>query len=231
MAIGTTAALLGAAAIGTVGSIGAGAMAAGAANDAAQVQAQSTDKAIEFQKEAFDTTRKDNLPWLNVGKQAMWQYGQELGLNLDPADFGEDFKPAENTGFQNSPGYQFQVQEGEKGVINNLAALGMKNSGAALKELTKFRMGLADQSRQNYLTRLSGMAGMGQGQVNSQNALTMSNASNVGNMLMESGKQQASGIVGAGNAWGNALGGATNNIGNALGMYSQMNRAPALMLR
>ena len=30
--------------------------------------------------------------------------------------------------------------EGEKGVVNNLGALGMKNSGAALQALTKVRI-------------------------------------------------------------------------------------------
>lgn len=216
--------LLAAAAIGAVGSLASGAMAANAAQKASDEQAKSADKALEFQKQAFETTRQDNLPWLNVGKQAIFQYGKELGLNLDPADFGEDFTPSGSAGFRATPGYQFQVEEGEKGVLNNLAALGMKNSGSALKALTRFRQGLADQTYDNYLARLSGVSGMGQGQVNNQNALTMNNALQSGNLVMESGKQRASGFTGAANAWGNALSGVSNNVSNALGMYSQMNK-------
>lgn len=122
-------------------------------------------------------------------------------------------------GFQETPGYQFQIQQGEQGVRNNLAALGMKNSGSALKALTRFRSGLADQEYGNYLNRLAGVAGMGQSQVNSTNALTTNAANNIGQNYQNAGEARASGYVGAANSWNNALSSISNNVGGALGAY------------
>lgn len=119
-------------------------------------------------------------------------------------------------GFQETPGYQFQVQQGERGVLNSLAALGMKNSGKALKSLETFRQGLANQEYGNYLNRLAGMAGMGQSQANQTNSLMANAATNVGNNIQQAGAARASGYVGSANAWGQGL----NQVGNALGQMS-----------
>jgi hypothetical protein len=125
-------------------------------------------------------------------------------------------------GFRETPGYQFQVQEGEKGVLNNLAALGMKNSGAALKALTRFRQGIADQTYDNYLNRLASAAGMGQTQTNTTNALQQNAANSISSMYQDQGNARASGYIGAGNAWANAIGGVSNNLSGALGALSYL---------
>ncbi len=189
----------------------------------------------------------NDLPWLgNIVKGAIGgapgQFGDLFGGggNIDEAQaevdrlraqMEEANKPIEFTqakGFQETPGYEFQVEQGEKGVLNNLAALGMKNSGAALKALTRFRTGVANQEYNNYLNRLSGAAGMGQSQVQSNNAALMAGAGNIGSALMSgaanqgnalqnAGAARASGYVGSANAWNNALGGLASNIGGGLG--------------
>lgn len=228
MAIGTTAALLGAAAIGTVGSLAAGGIQANAANQAAQTQEKASKKALKLQSEALDLqqqqaeqARTDALPWMDAGRTALNQYMGELGLSEE----------ARNGTFQSqfteTPGYEFAVQQGEEGVLNNLAALGQRGSGSALKALTEFRTGLANQTYDNYLNRLSGISTGGQTQVNTTNALGAQNAgmtgnilANMGNTIQNAGAARASGYVGGANAWGNALSGASNNISGALGMYS-----------
>lgn len=250
MAIGTTAAIIGAAAIGGAASLASGAMGSSAANQAANVQAQAADRAaeaqieaarlsaevqregLEFQKQTYEQSRADQMPWLEAGKTALGSYMGELGLS-DEAKAGTF-----QSGFKETPGYQFAVQEGEKGVVNNLAALGMKNSGAALKALTKFRTGLADQTYGDYLNRLSGVAGTGQTASNTLGSLGQSVAGNVmagmqgigrtheqagaarASGYLNSGQARASGIVGSANAWGNALGGFSNTLGNALGSWA-----------
>lgn len=257
MAIGTTAAIIGAAAIGGAASLAAGAQGAKAATQAANVQATAAENAsqaqleaarlsadvqregLAFQKQTYEQTRADQLPWLEAGRTALTSYMGELGLS-DEAKAGTF-----ESGFKETPGYQFAVQEGEKGIVNNLAALGMKNSGAALKALTKFRTGLADQSYDNYLNRLSGVAGTGQTAATNLASQGQNMATNTQNALggiartheqagqarasgyINSGQAQASGIVGSANAWNNALTGIGNQVGNALGWLSQRNRFPA----
>jgi hypothetical protein len=95
----------------------------------------------------------------------------------------------------------------------------MKNSGAALKALTRFRSGLANQEYGTWLNRIADAAGMGQTQVNTTNALTQQGAVNAGNTIQQGGAARASGYVGAANSWTNALGNFSNNMGSALGNY------------
>jgi len=210
--IGTTAAVLGAAAIGAAGSVASGVMSANAASQAADAQASAADKSLQLQKQQYDQTRADNLPWMEAGKTALDTYMGELGLSTAAKD--GTFK----SGFKETPGYGFAVKEGEKGALNNLAALGMKNSGAALKSLTRFRTGLADQTYNNYLDRLSGVSTGGQTTVANQNALGANYATNAGQTLQDKGAATASGYIGASNAWGNAISNVSNQAGYGLGM-------------
>lgn len=213
--IGTTAAILGAAAIGGVASVASGLIGADAANKAAQDQAAASGNALALQNAQYQQNRQDTMPWLAAGKAALQQYSGELGLTKTNAD-GTPFKSQ----FQTTPGYDFQVQQGEKGVVNNLAALGMKGSGAALKALTRFRQGLADQSYNNYLDRLSGQSVGGQTQVNTNNAAGTANAINVGGLGIDAANARASGYINSANATTNALGNVANIGSNALGWLS-----------
>ena len=214
MAIGTSMALLGAAAIGGVASLAGGAMQANAANQAAQTQAQAADRALALQERQYNQSRTDSLPWMEAGRTALDAYMGELGLSS--AARNGTFR----SGFRETPGYKFLVEEGEKGAINNLAALSMKNSGAALKALTRFRVGLADQTRNNYLDRLSAASTGGQAQV-SQNAQLGANfANNASQTIQDGAAARASGYVGGANAWSNALSNFSNQAGWALGMGS-----------
>lgn len=297
MAIGTTAALLGAAAIGTAGSLASGAMQSSAAGKAADAQERAALAAADVQRDAITQTRIDAYPWALAGANALYQYMGELGipmpknrilpdLNAGPFAPGaqgqsiaqpqpnalqpaqvpqqpqrrqlrgalgrvvnegpvnalqpqpqatapqptapvqptypspQDMEMTPALGFQETPGYQFQVEQGERAVLNNLAALGMKNSGAALKALTRYRQGVANQEYNNYLNRLASVAGMGQTQTNTTNTNTLNAAANIGNTMQDAGAARASGYVGQANAWSNALGGISNTWGNALGMLA-----------
>ena len=214
MAIGTTAAILGAAAIGGAASLAGGAMQASAAQQAANTQAEASDKALALQTRQYEESKAASMPWVDAGARALAAYQGELGLSTE-AKRGEFV-----SGFRTTPGYEFQVQEGEKGVVNNLAALGMKNSGAAMKALTRFRQGLADQTYDKYLDRLSGASVGGQSQVANDNALGQSAVGQMSNTINDSAAARASGYVGGANAWSNALGNFTNQAGFALGMGS-----------
>lgn len=215
MAIGTTMAILGAAAIGGAASLAGGAMQAGAADKASKAQADAASQSLALQERQYNQSRQDSMPWMTAGKSALDAYMGELGLS-DSAKAGT-FK----SGFKETPGYGFAVAEGEKGAVNNMAALGMKNSGAALKALTRFRTGLADQTYNNYLDRLSGVSTGGQTQVGQNAALGANYAQNAGQTLQDKGAATASGYVGQANAWGNALSNFSNQAGWALGMGSK----------
>lgn len=213
--IGTTAAILGAAAVGGIASIASGILGANASQSAAQTQAAASGDALQLQNQQYQQNRSDTLPWLVAGQAALAQYSGELGLTKTNAD-GTPF----TSQFQETPGYQYDVSQAEKGVTNNLAALGLKGSGAALKALTKTRMGLADSTYNNYLNRLQSSAGMGQTQANDNASAGTSNAINVGNLGINASQATASGYVNGSNALTNAFGNVANIGSNALGYLS-----------
>lgn len=207
--------------LGAGASLIGGSMQASAADRAANAQAEASDKslalqkdALDFQKSTYADARGDSAPWLAAGRTALTTYMGELGMG----------DPGFQSKFKGTPGYGFAVSEGEKGVTNNLAALGMKNSGSALKALTRFRMGLADQTYNNYLDRVGQVSGMGQGQANdnANGALNLGNSvinstANMGQTVQDAGTARASGYTGGANAWSNALSGVTNNLSSSLG--------------
>ncbi len=184
-----------------------------AASKAAKTQEASANRAIDLQASTIAQARLDAAPWLEAGKKALSQYQGELGMG--PAGFQSQFTK--------TPGYDFAVSEGEKGVMGNLAALGMKNSGAALKALTQFRVGTANQQYDNYLARISGQAGVGQNQVNATNGASLGSAGIIGGLMQDAGAARASGYAGSANAWSNALGNISGAAGSWLGAQKGSN--------
>lgn len=180
--------------------------AAKAAEKAAQYQYKAAQEATQLQRDMYNQTRGDLAPWRTGGADAFNAYLGELGL-VD----GFESK------FQESPGYQFAVNQGEQGVMNNLAALGMKNSGAALKSLTDYRTGMANQEYGNYLTRLMGASGQGLSAAGQTASAGQNAAAGMANTIQNAGAAQASGVIGSNNAWMGGL----NQVGNALGQMSQ----------
>lgn len=247
MAIATS---LIAAGIGAAGAVGAAAMSSNASKKAAQATAQANDAAVGFQRDALQQTRVDSAPFLQAGQTALYKYMDELGLSrpTNPVLFNPDAGPIGGTygdgqgqtnafasltpggpgmtqsrGFTATPGYQYQVNEAETGVMNRLNALGLMGSGAALKELTKVRSGLAGAEYGNYLNRISSLAGMGQTATNQQAAREMTTAQNVGAVTLNTGQNRASSMLAQQGAWNNALGQLTAPAGPVVNAFNGMN--------
>lgn len=132
----------------------------------------------------------------------------------EAAQAAADAATFEYAGFQETPGYQYAVDEGQQAIERRAAASGMRHSGDTLQRLQEHRQGVANQDYGNYLNRLSGLAGTGQSAVNTGAALGAQNASTVGNALMTAGNARASGYAGQ----TTALNGTLNNLAQIGGM-------------
>jgi hypothetical protein len=64
--------------------------------------------------------------------------------------------------FQQSPGYQFRLDEAMKAIQGSQAARGNLLSGGAMKELTQYSQGIASEEYNNQIDQLFKLAGMGQ---------------------------------------------------------------------
>lgn len=130
-----------------------------------------------------------------------------------------------------TPGYQFNLSQGQKAVTNANAARGLGVSGAALKGAATFASGLADSTYQNqfnnYQTqqtndfnRLAGLAQLGQGSAAGVGAIAQQTGASIGSNLIGAGNAQA----GADMATGNAVNGATSNVSNLLVLQSLLGK-------
>lgn len=161
----------------------------------AQEQAKAAKQGQKLTKQMYDQNRSDMLPWLEAGKTSLADLQGELGST-----------------YEASKGYQFQLEEGNKNALSNLAALGMSNSGAALKRLTEFGQGLAAQDYGNWYNRKAGVAGAGQTQSSALGQLGQNYGQNMSNLYNLQGAAKGSGYVALGNGLGNA-------VNDAFGMF------------
>jgi hypothetical protein len=184
---------------------------------------QGRDAANAALTDAEARGRADLAPWMQRGAEALEAYSGELGLTTP------DGQPYQSK-FRETAGYQFKKAEGEKSVVNNLARLGMRGSGAAMKELNRYGQGIADQEHDQYIDRLGGLSAAGQ-QASSQAAnLAANTGAGVSANNMTAANNNAGHVLGgAQSVAGIRMGGAAN-AGNAL-MTGNSNAMDAILNR
>lgn len=220
----TTAAVIGGAAV-----VGAGATMY-AANQASKSQENAARDANNTQLAMFDQTQQNIAPYLDVGNQAASAITNEAGLNTSNPLASALLKPItmDQATLEQTPGYQFQLQQGLESTQNSAAARGLGVSGAAEKAAANYATGLANANYQqqfenavtnqnNEFNRLYSIVGTGQSSAVGQGQI----ASNVANSISQN-------TIGAGNAAAAssiATGNAVNSgINNAM-IYNYLNGA------
>lgn len=177
--------------------------------------------------------------------------GAGAGQNmLAPTGYGaltqpwtQQFTPPTLAQAEQYPGYQFQLQQGEKALQQSAAAQGNLLTGNTARDVNSYAQGLAQndynnvynqalgQYQQNYnifennqanqYNRLAAMAGLGQTSVNQLNSAGANAAGNVSNILLTTGAQQGQAAQNAGAArasgyvgGANALAGGISGVGS-----------------
>lgn len=243
--------------IGGLSSLFGGLLGSNAANNAAQQEEQQFKFASQYLQDIGRAGNQQNLarlsPLYNTGMGAGRQGVGELeGLLKTPGQgllqgYGQFQAPTLQEA-QNTPGYQFTLQQGENALQNSAAARGDLLSGNTMKALTDYGQNLANttyndvynralnsyqtnagnfyQNQANQYGRLMGLGGlglqtgMGAAQLGLQNEGQFANTmTNALGMGNQGAMAGAAGTMGAANAWQNALGGLSNN----LQFYSMMN--------
>lgn len=219
-------------AIGVGGAIIGGSIAANGAQNAAQTQANAALQSQQMQQGIFNTIQGNERPFINAGQGAQSQLNYLLGIGspgLPGTDgssgaggFGSLLTPFNAQTFkEQSPQYQFNLQQGGQGVLNQDATSQGALSGAALKDLMSFNQGYANNSYnsafQNYQTqqnnifnRLNQIATLGSnaGSNSATGASTFANG--IGNSAQNVGTALAGGQVGVANAASGAINNASS---------------------
>lgn len=118
------------------------------------------------------------------------------------------------------PGYQFRLAEGQRGLDRQVGAMGLRNSGAALRAGQRYAQDYASSEFGNVFSRLSGAAGMGQSAATNTAAMGSQNAQTVGGMITGLGNARGAAAI----AGSNAIGGALGQVGNYFGQQNTLDK-------
>lgn len=241
-------AAVGSSVIGAVGSKLAANTQAGAAKSAAQLQAESAQNALDFQKQMWGTQQQNMAPWLQAGQGAIGQLSQ-LAQNYQP--WTQQFQAPTAATEQNDPGYQFRLQQGNEALQNSAAARGNLLTGGTSKAIQQYGQDYASneygnvynralgQYQQNYdifqnnqtnqFNRLAAVAGAGQTAAGQLGSLGQSASGNVSNILLGSAGQIGQTLQNQGAATASGYAGMANALGGGLNNLAQNYQVQQLM--
>jgi hypothetical protein len=190
---------------------------ADAAAAAARQQQANADRAFEFQNKAYNEQMARSQPLYNASTAAIGDLQEAV-----------KYKPFDYNAYTQDPSYNFRLQRGKSGIIDNMSDEGGLDSGANQKALMEYNQNFASQEYQNAFNRyqtertariapLQSLVGVGVTANNQTAATGMNYANNSGQYAMANGNAQASAINSAANV--NAQNGVNNT--NALNQYLQ----------
>ena len=210
-------------AIGAAAVVGAGASII-SGNKAASAQKQASQQAINEQQSEYNQTRADYAPWRAAGATALGKLMSAYGMG-GSTPTGVQGTPEGNAangaygGFFQSPGYQWQLDQGIRAIDHGAAATGMLGSGATVKAEQRYAEGLAGQDFGNYTSGLAQIAGLGTAGTNATTQAGTTAASNISNELLASGNARASSYANAGSSINSGI----NNVMSAYLMRNMYN--------
>jgi len=236
---------IGSAVAGAVGSSKAAGAQAKAADQAAQLQHQDQQASLAEQQRQFNISQGNLAPFLKTGTQATQQLSQLTGTPgqglLTP--FSEQFQAPTAAQAEQTPGYQFQLQQGLNALQNSAAARGGLLSTGTAKNINDYAQGQAasnysqtynralgeyqqrynvfEGNQANTFNRLSALSGGGQTAANTLGQLGQATASNVANINEVAGQQQGNSIMNAGAARASGYAGVANSITGGLNTIGQ----------
>lgn len=193
-----------------------------AQREAAVLQQQSNQAAIDEQRRQFDLNRGDLTPFRETGVDSLNRLSQ-LVFNRDPQARISEL----SSNFQASPGHDFILSEGLKALDRSAAARGRLGSGRHNKDLLRFSQGLASTEFDNFLNRglnadsdqlnrLAALAGVGQTATNTGIGAGTNAANSISTLLQNTGNTAANSLVNQGNARASSIQAQNDQFNNLL---------------
>lgn len=225
-----------------IGSLFGGLFGGNAASKASEQYIKALQQAQQSLQGSEDKGLANYQPYLQGGAQAEGTLSQMLatpgqGL-LTP--WTQQFTAPTAQQAEQTPGYQFQLQQGENALQNSAAARGGLLSGRTLGDMNNYAQGVASTNYQNVFNnaltqyqsahntfqnnqnntyqRLMGMSGQGLNAAGGAGQLISGIGGDIASLYGQQGAARAAGTMGAANAYGSIIPG----IGNAIMNYGLM---------
>lgn len=150
-----------------------------------------------------------------LGNQADSALGAQLGISGAPADY---------SAFNNSPGYQFALAQGNQAINRNAAAQGSLYTPQTMASLSQYNTGYASQNYNNYIGQLMQSAGLGASGNQGLGQGVTSTGGNISQLQQNQGNANAGGAANQAGVISNLLGklpygqigtGVSNLLGNS----------------
>ncbi len=211
---------LAAAAVVAGGAVVGSAISANAAKTAAGEQVNAENASISEQQNMFNQVQANEQPFIQGGANAEGQLNYLLGeggASAEPGGvsgggYGSLNAPFTMADFKSlTPQYQFNLQQGGQGVLNQNSSGQGSESPAALSALEAYNQNFANNSfnsafanyqtqQNNVFNRLSGLATLGSNAGSNSSTGASAFGQSIGNTTSSIGASQAAGTVGAANA-------------------------------
>lgn len=231
--------------MGIVGSIVNGVMGANAVGNATKAQVTGDQQAGALEKQnqtAANAAQQTALGNVTSAEQPYQSLGSNSANSLNTL-LQKGFQAPTLQQAEQTPGYQFQLQQGTQAINQNAAANGTLMTGNTGKALTDYGQGLAQTAYQNtyndalntYMANYNTLQGGTSTGLSSTGQLAGANlgvAGNTANIDLTSGQQQAtqinnaaaaraSGYMGQANAYQGMVNGISNGVMKGFGNLDQ----------
>lgn len=181
-----------------------------AAEEAAQIQADAQQRALDLQREMYLSQLGLQQPFREAGITAQNRLMDLLGLSgrTTAPEYGTAAQSFGMQQFQADPGYAFRLAEGQKALERSAAARGGLLSGGTMKATQRYGQDLASQEYQNAFNRyqaeranrlqpLASLTAAGQGAAGTLSNVAGAYGQQAGAGITDIGRAQAAGQVGA----------------------------------
>jgi hypothetical protein len=128
---------------------------------------------------------------------------------------------------EQTPGYQFRLNQGIQALDRSASAKGTLLNGGYQKDLMEFAQGLASTEFDREFGRNSSLADLGMRAAGAQGAYGTSYSNDLTNLTTGAGNAQAAGTAASGNAWGGTLQG-LGSLGMQAGLYNWLRPQPPM---
>jgi hypothetical protein len=174
-------------------------MQAGAAEDAANIQAGAAGEGISEQRRQFDSLQALLKPYTEAGLPALEQQQAFLGLR------GPEEERAAIERISGGERFQELTRQGEEAILSRASATGGLRGGNVQQALAQFRPQVLNQLIEEQYGRLGGMTQLGQRSAAGVGAAGMETGTNIANLLSQQGSALAGGELGQAKAYGQVL--------------------------
>jgi hypothetical protein len=201
-------------------SVGSSIIGGNSARKASKAAAGQLNNAMTQNREIYDESKQNFNPFLTGGTESF----NQLANMANTGDMSS---------FYTSPGYQFRLDQGLKGMQNAAAGRGMLNSPRTMQALNDYAQNMASNEYGNYFQNMLNLGQVGQNAAGSLGNLGSGFASAQSGLYQGLGNiyankniatgQANQGILGGfgtmlGGMGGGASGGLFGSIGNSLGI-------------